>query len=198
MAGSPYCEFESLAPPPYLRSCVLRGGSFAVEPNSRSNFKFGPWNSRLAEPSHYSPKGPFLSGPPDSTQSVRLSKVDRFELLGNLSRKWFGRSSRIDELGSVPSKKAIHPSVGLTTSERELRRASRPGGPSGSGSDRHIGAAMTGMQQRRLAPAGLAAKAFDCGGDRGVIGFLRSPFRPKITRCTVWGNFRSIKFDAGG
>ena len=36
---------------------------------------------------YYSPKGPFLSEPQDSTHSVRFSKFDRFELLVSLKRK---------------------------------------------------------------------------------------------------------------
>lgn len=54
------------------------------------------------------------------------------------------------------------------------------------------------MQRSRSAPSGLAAKAFDGGGYRGVVRLRRSPFRPKIARRAVWWNFGSIKFDPRG
>jgi hypothetical protein len=54
-------------------------------------------DSQPAEPPHYSPKGPFLSESQDSTQSVRFSKFDRFELLATFSGKRFGRLCRIGE-----------------------------------------------------------------------------------------------------
>src|ERR1700733_9227699 len=54
--------------------------------------------------------------------------------------------------------------------------------------------AMSGIQWRRLAPSGLAAKALDGGGYRSVIRLCRSPFRPEIAGRTVWGNLGSIIF----
>jgi hypothetical protein len=60
-------------------------------------------DSQRAEPTNYSPKGPFLSGPHDFTHSLRFSKFDRFELLMSLYAKWFDRFSRIGDSLRFPN-----------------------------------------------------------------------------------------------
>ena len=68
---------------------------------------------RPAEPPHYSPKGPFLSEPLDSTYSVRFSKFDRLIIrhpfplrwLTSLHKHFFGRVSYFALLSSVWDQK---------------------------------------------------------------------------------------------
>src|ERR1700730_16074407 len=57
---------------------------------------------RSAESAYYSPKGPFLSEALDSTDSVRFSKFERFELLMTFDGKRFCDFSRTGESVQFP------------------------------------------------------------------------------------------------
>jgi hypothetical protein len=91
-----------LPPPAYPRPSVLRTNSWQLSPTAAaiSNLSSGLPTGRTP---YYSPKDPFLSGSLDFTHSLRFSKFDCFELLMNLSGKWFGRFSRIGDNVRFPN-----------------------------------------------------------------------------------------------
>ena len=59
-------------------------------------------DSRSAESAYYSPKGPFLSEALDSTDSIRFSNFQRFELVMNFGGKGFCGFSRTGESVRFP------------------------------------------------------------------------------------------------
>jgi hypothetical protein len=61
---------------------------------------------RPARTPYYSPKRPFLSEPLESANSVRFSKIDRFELLMSFSGKKVGRFFRMGESLQFPSSRS--------------------------------------------------------------------------------------------
>jgi len=69
----------SLPPPDWPRSCILRTTSLAFKPSNRSDFSFELWTRDRQRQPVILRKGPVLSEPLDSANSVRFSKLDHFE-----------------------------------------------------------------------------------------------------------------------